>query len=311
MNQRARIFQAVVDSLGELVDGPILPNEGWPGLCSIHLSNRTINIALHVASISSHARKPYEMRFQNPAAEDRPAVSDNNGRSLPILLGIDRQQHPRIFVAIDGRSRIGRATRFSILFHQRIIDEASIKGWAVYESGTGERIYALIPAMLPSFIEQILADEELPADQISEAVIASGILDRDMDDNFSASAAIRASRAVNILVRKAGAGRRIREAYSNRCAMCGLGSNLLQDAHIYPVEAPGSNDEVWNGISLCYNHHRAFDLHMIWIDPNNFEVYMHPSLIEEARSNPGTRHFVDSTWANINLPNRQRDQPLS
>lgn len=311
MSQRARKFQAVVEALGPLAVGPSIPGEGWPGLCAIQVSDNTFNVALHVASVSPHARRPYEMRFQNPAADDRPAVSDNSGTALPILLGVDEQQDPNVYIAVDGRSRLGRATRFSILFHKRIIDEARVKGWAVYVSNTGEKIYAFVPAMLPSFIAQILGDEDLPADQVSEAAVASGVIDSGIDRDLAALAAMRVTKAVNILVRKAGVGRRIREAYSNCCAMCGLGSNMLQGAHIYPVEAPGSNDEVWNGLSLCYNHHRAFDLHMIWIDPRSGDIHLHPSLVEEARNNQGARHFVESTWRRLSLPARRSDRPDS
>lgn len=266
-----------------------------------------VEVALHVSSVSSHARATYEKRFQNPATS--PPVSDFGGACLPVLLGLDDPQHPTVFVAIDGQSRLGRRTRFSILFHERILNEARANGWAVYESNTGEKIYAFAPGLFPAFIEQILAGEMLPPEVIVEAAQASGVLEAPENEDATALAAQRASKAVNILVRKAGAGRKIREAYGHKCAMCGMGSNLVEGAHIYPVEAAGSTDEVWNGLSLCLNHHGAFDRHLIWIDPITKAIKLHPSLHDEAHHNPGTQHFVQSTVATLKSPTRAADSP--
>ncbi|NEV64307.1 HNH endonuclease signature motif containing protein [Thiorhodococcus minor] len=60
--------------------------------------------------------------------------------------------------------------------------------------------------------------------------------------------------------------------------MCGLGSGLIEGAHIYPVEASDSKDELWNGIALCRNHHRAFDLHRIAVHTDTWQLEIHPDL---------------------------------
>lgn len=310
MTQRLRKFRTAADLLGPLVIGNADPGNGWPGSLTVQTQAGNVNVALHVSSVSSHARKPYEKRFQNPASEPRPAVSDLNGTAIPVLLGLDDSAQPSVFVAIDGGTRLGRTTRFSILFHERILAEARANGWAVYESSTGERIYAFLPALFPAFIEQVRAGEMLSVEQMVEAASASGAADTPQDQPAAmAAAAARATKAVKILVRKAGAGRKIRSAYAHTCAMCGIGSNLLEGAHIFPVEAPGSTDEVWNGLSLCHNHHGAFDQHLIWVDPATKAIRLHPSLLEEARTNAGTRHFVESTRAQLEPPTQAAYRP--
>ncbi|UNK43580.1 HNH endonuclease [Luteimonas sp. S4-F44] len=310
MTQRTKKFRTAADLLGPLVIGNADPGNGWPGSLIIQTQAGNVNVALHVSSVSSHARKPYEKRFQNPASEPRPAVSDLNGTATPILLGLDHSAQPSVFVAIDGGTRLGRTTRFSILFHERILAEARANGWAVYESNTGEKIYAFLPALFPAFIEQVRAGEMLSVVQMVEAASASGAADTPQDQPAAmAAAAARATKAVKILVRKAGAGRKIRSAYAYTCAMCGIGSNLLEGAHIFPVEAPGSTDEVWNGLSLCHNHHGAFDQHLIWVDPATKAIRLHPSLLEEARTNVGTRHFVESTRERLEPPTQPTHRP--
>ncbi len=304
---RTEKFAAAIQAMGPLVVGPANPRDGWPGQLLIRTSSGPVNVALHVSSISSHARAPHERRFQNPG-DTRP-VSDFGGTALPVLLGTRDPETPNVFVAIDGHSRLGRRTRFSILFHKMILREAAANGWAMYESNTGEKIYAFVPALFPTFLEQIRAGEMLPLEQIREAAVASGIFDTPADPAATALAANRATKAVNILVRKAGTGRKIRAAYNNQCAMCGIGANLLAGAHIYPVEAPNSNDEVWNGLSLCHNHHGAFDLHLIWVDPLTKAIHLHPSLHNEALQNAAMRHFIDSTQPTLIMPAVEANRP--
>lgn len=307
MNTRAGKFVSVVNALGPLVIGAPSPQSGWPGLLTILVDGTPVNIALHVSAISHHHRAPYEYRFQNPA--DRSLVSDQHGLALPVLLGLGHPAAPHILVAVDGRTRVGRASRFSILFHERIVLEASQYGWAEYVGANGEKIFAFVPAFFPIFLAQINESGSISSEQIKEMAVAAGFFDPLNNAQSQAAAAVRATRGVTVLARKAGAGRRIREAYSHTCAMCGLGSNLLQGAHIYPVEAPGSTDDIWNGLSLCYNHHRAFDLHLIWVDPRNYQVHLHPSLHADAVFNSGTRNFVSGTWGRLAIPQFVQYQP--
>jgi hypothetical protein len=302
---RRRKFFAAIRVIGAAVADPTEALDGWPGRLTITTSSGPVEIALHVSGISTHSRRSYERRFQNPAQDDRPPVSDFHGAALPILLGLDDERDPGVFVAINGTSRLGNANRFSLLFHEEIIREAKATGWAEYESSTGEQIYAFIPPLFPAFIEQLAGGEMLRPGIIHEAAIAAGLL----DETDNTQAAIRATRAVNILVRKAGAGRKIRAAYGFRCAMCGLGSNFLVGAHIFPVEAPGSTDNVWNGLSLCQNHHAAFDQHLIWIDPRTKAIRLHRNLYDEAAHNSGARHFVESTFPVLANANTASNSP--
>ena len=61
---------------------------------------------------------------------------------------------------------------------------------------------------------------------------------------------------------------KVRTAFRETCAVCGLQLNIVEAAHIIEVHDPRSRDELWNGISLCRNHHRLFDHHTLQIDPS-------------------------------------------
>ncbi len=73
-------------------------------------------------------------------------------------------------------------------------------------------------------------------------------------------------------------------AYDRTCCVCSLriaGSSdgeLLDAAHIVPYAAY-NNDDVRNGLSLCKNHHWAFDRGLISVD-ENYHIIVSPFLDE-------------------------------
>ncbi|MDP3792670.1 MAG: HNH endonuclease [bacterium] len=70
---------------------------------------------------------------------------------------------------------------------------------------------------------------------------------------------------INKKVRETKFQKYIYSLYRGRCAMCGLQARLTEAAHIVAVKDDGS-DEISNGVLLCRNHHRAFDLGLLAID---------------------------------------------
>lgn len=55
--------------------------------------------------------------------------------------------------------------------------------------------------------------------------------------------------------------------YNFACAVCSTQLNIVEGAHIIPACEPQGLDEVWNGVSLCPNHHRLFDAKVYVIRP--------------------------------------------
>jgi putative restriction endonuclease len=71
---------------------------------------------------------------------------------------------------------------------------------------------------------------------------------------------------VSRLSRAADFRQRVLFAYGNRCAVTRVQLRLVDAAHILPVGAPGSSDQVKNGIALAPTYHRAFDAGLIYLD---------------------------------------------
>lgn len=307
----------------ELVDrltyyvGPALEIEevatGWPSLATLHIDGRPHAIALFVSSVgSSHrGRDEIERRFQNPAGK-MPIVAVPGRES--ILLGIWEDDvngdvtNPILAMAETDHRGDGRTTRWSVFLMVSALYDALRSGWSTNVSSTGEVIRYFHPALLPVAVEASKSGGEPEPQAIHRAVWAAGLIG-------GASGAVdpshveRVRRTVTSLVRDSRFSGAVLSAYRGRCAMCGLGLSLVQGAHIYPASAPGSRDEVTNGLALCANHHQAFDRHLIAVQPDTLEVLLHPSVLESASVDGAAASFVESTLATllatsaVNAPN--------
>jgi putative restriction endonuclease len=71
---------------------------------------------------------------------------------------------------------------------------------------------------------------------------------------------------VSRLARDADFRRKVIVAYDRKCAVTGLQLRLVDAAHIIPIGAEGSSDEVTNGLSLSPTYHRAYDRGLIVLD---------------------------------------------
>ena len=66
--------------------------------------------------------------------------------------------------------------------------------------------------------------------------------------------------------RKANFRQQVLFAYGNRCSISRIQLKLVEAAHILPVGAPRSTDQVTNGIALSPTYHRAYDSGIIYLD---------------------------------------------
>ena len=99
-------------------------------------------------------------------------------------------------------------------------------------------------------------------------------------------------------------------AYDNRCAVTTAQLKLVDAAHILPVGAPGSVDDVCNGIALSPTYHRAYDNGLIYLD-EGYTMQINPAKVEELVTlnlASGVEQFK-STLGRIFLPHDRRQRP--
>jgi hypothetical protein len=304
-----------VERIADLVGNDVLSVEdagnGWPALGTLLVDGVSTPVALYAAPVglSHRGRDDVERRFQNPGP-DRPILS---GRHLLLLglweadefVAVDRP----LLVSADPIRRVGHTTRFSVFVSMNTLRVALHTGWAEDTTTSGETIRSFVPPLLPvSFAAD--RDDAAPLTTAMEAaIVGSGLLGATEPEVAAASE--RARRAASTLVRDARFSRRVISAYAGLCAMCGLDADLVEGSHIYPVSAPGSHDEPWNGLALCPNHHAAFDKHVVAVRPESREIVFHDSILEMARSNPALGALVEGTFTHLSEPADRNSQPRS
>ena len=306
--RRDKRIQYLAELAGSKVARVVDSRDGWPGLMEIFTPvGIWKRVEVHVGYIgrSGRGRDESERRFQNPA--NKKPMSSPSG--APALLVGMWERGPRIvLVGMETDHRIGVATRKSLFFPVDLLDEVAAVGWGERYSSVGEHIIGFIPSLLPVYIECRVEGVKIQPDRVSSILDAAG-LRLDKSENTPEE---RARRAASQIVRRSAFSKAVIAAYGERCSLCDLNLGLLEGAHIYPVSAPGSWDEVWNGLALCRNHHAAFDKHQLWIDPGTYAVRLHPDLESYRSSHPPedpSRRFLEATRDHIRLPGRVEDAP--
>jgi putative restriction endonuclease len=101
-------------------------------------------------------------------------------------------------------------------------------------------------------------------------------------------------------------------AYSYQCAVCDCALKLVDAAHIIPVSAPGSTDEVTNGLAMCRLHHGAYDNGLLGVCSDyriitNFEQESH---LGQLRLDMGLEDFKAGLPKKIRVPASLEVRPL-
>jgi len=102
---------------------------------------------------------------------------------------------------------------------------------------------------------------------------------------------------------------KVRDAYNERCAVCGVrretpdGRPEVEAAHIKSV-SDGGPDELENGLALCRLHHWAFDNGWIAVD-DEYRV-----LVRETPEKDGYAEFAEYAGEKLHIPDDSVDQPL-
>jgi putative restriction endonuclease len=222
-----------------------------------------------------------------------------------------------IFAAFDFSKHSGRlGASPSIQVRKEALTKAHQSGFGVSNKGNGELAVALRPEMMGLYIHELenihgcgSADD---AAQVLEklSIEPDAVLDRDIDLVHSNK---RRTTIANIrrTLRDVSFRRRVLNAYSHTCAVCGIQLELLDAAHILPVADPSSTDETANGIALCVLHHRAYDLGFVTFDESYSTVINQEraEIMKRKDRSRGLAKFVSDMRSVIMLPPDKRDHP--
>lgn len=303
--RRAGLVPVIADLVGESLTIHEV-GSGWPARGALVADGSSLPVALYVAPVglSQRGRNDVERRFQNPGSDLPIEVLAGE---VPLLVGLWREDEHEpvpnpVLVLADAVRRVGLTTRHSVFVKLAALRSASMTGWAESVTDADERMTLFHPRLLSAVALASEAGVTVPPRDASIAVSASGLLQGSSALDDAAAPGERARRSVFAIVRDAKFGRDVVDAYDGLCALCGLDLGLVQGAHIYPASAPGSPDEIRNGLCLCSNHHAAFDRHLLWIDPHERTVLLSPAIHAQSFTNPAAEAFLEATAPVVRPP---------
>jgi putative restriction endonuclease len=242
-----------------------------PRIFRVQYIDQTFSLWVYIWTLTPGGRRslPNEYRIQMTSV-DSPLLLNNEGYSallgyfsdLDIFAGFDLQRH-HIFTTGSPSVQININT-----IHQALQD-----GLAFSVKNNGEIAVGIRP---DQFINYILNAEQWH--QVGNDIQTTHLLQRaarlhDIEQHDITRLPEERQKIisnVNRYSRAANFSQKVLSAYDNRCAITRAQLMLVDAAHILPVPAPGSNDEVSNGVALSPTMHRAFDNGLIYLDEDLF-----------------------------------------
>lgn len=182
-----------------------------------------------------------------------------------------------VFVGWDPEVHANRSTQSpSLQVREETLLAAREAGIAAATRHSGDIVVAFRPELLATYclnVRELHSDEygNLVSSINSISVIEiPGLPDEEPDDltDWAFAPRPKVTRLVESNFRAWDFGYRIAAAYRSTCVVCGIQLSLNEAAHIVPVAWPGSTDLTSNGMSLCRNHHRAYDSSLISVTPD-------------------------------------------
>lgn len=217
---------------------------------------------------------PHEYRIQMTSAVSPLPL---NPRGLTVLMGYE--PNLGMFAGFDlNWHRTFTTGSPSVQIDIRKVQQALQDGFAFDRKDNGELAIGVRPDL---FLDYILNADNLhkygqDARTYNILAKASALEEiREEDISRLPTERQRLVTVVNRLSRKANFRQQVLNAYGNRCAVTRTQLRLVDAAHILPVGAPGSVDNVINGLALTPTYHRAYDYGLIYLD-ENYKMQINP-----------------------------------
>lgn len=228
----------------------------------------------------------------------------NSGKDV-IVLGYFADE--KVFTAWNPflmRDRFNRKDSVSLYSRFSIQKLAAKEKVATYRDNNEQSIISFSPEYLGLYLENLnsihlLSDIDLRALVEKSDSLNNENTDGDFDTDEGKLTITHARQKRDPNFRK-----KVYEAYNYKCAMCGIGLELIEAAHIVPHSHEMGTDEIENGISLCALHHTAYDRSLIYFN-KKLEILINESkmeYLEKVGLDSGIRKFEKLAFEKIQLP---------
>lgn len=226
-----------------------------------------------------------------------------------------------VFAGFDVRKHAGRlGDNPSIQIHRETLQLAATNGIAAHTKDNEEIAVAFRPDFIIEYVRNL---ENLHnfGKSVRDLRSMQTLIERTNDDedfqiNDADVVGVTAGRRTTVKtvtqkVRESSFKRRVLTAYSFQCSFCSVQLDLIDAAHILPVEHDESTDYTSNGIALCALHHRAFD-HALVTFNESYELLVSKDRMKHLESighDSGMNDFLGRLRPMIGLPPARTDCP--
>lgn len=299
----------LIDSLRLYSDNVVFIDGKNPYRFSIN--KKTFYVFIHNVHESGEGRgNQDECRIQVAKSKNFNAAM-NSGTDV-IVLGYLADE--KVFTAWNPflmRDRFNQKQTISLYSRFSVQRHAATSKIAAYRDTKGQSVLSFLPDYLGLYLENLsnihlLNDVELLALVNQSDTLNTQNLDGEVDFpeghlTITHTRYKRDPRFKSIVY----------DAYNNKCAMCSIGLELIEAAHIVPHSHEKGTDEIGNGISLCALHHTAYDRSLIYFD-TDFNILINTTkmeYLEKVGLDSGFRKFQALAFDKIQLPTNHTLRP--
>lgn len=308
---KPELLQRVIAAIKASGWAAIVLDATHPFKVSLLQEDQRITILCYIWNLThgGYPRNPNELRIQVTGV--RTFQIEPHTRTLLLGWGEDESMFAgfdvtRHLISMEGRSP-------SLQVRRETVDEARTKGFFPQLRDNAETVIAFRPDFFVTYVQE-LSDLHKTAQHTVELAqlvrIANTSVEHKIID-IPAGPRKTVLEQINRKVRDARFRTNVLTAYAFRCAVSGIQLNLVDAAHIIPVEHERGTDELKNGICLSALHHRAFDLGLLGIK-TDYSVVLNERRLKELRSigwDGGEAEFKESLRDQILLPSRRAHYP--
>ena len=265
-------------------------------------------VTVFIGNIHSSSRTDLdEYRIQCPGA--LPEKLRNRQREDKVLvLGFSADVNT--FSAWDPDrllDRKSRVQRFSLYTRLSRMQEAAAQGLSTHTNTDGQIVIMFRPDLIGLYVENQAAlhrDTDRALQRIA----------RDYKQSPARPIAVNRQRiqvTSTAYPRNPRFRQEVLEAYSYRCAMCGIQLGLVDAAHIVPHAHLQGHDVVSNGLALCSLHHRSFDTGLLYVR-DDYSIHLNLAKVRHLKKmdrSGGWRRYERQLRGELILPDNDEWLP--
>lgn len=303
-----QLVKAITNAFDEGDASSVLlsPAQGNPRRFVVQHGRNTFEVWIYVWTLThggGAARPQNEYRIQLTGVQAPLALNPHG----PTLL-IGYEANTQCFAGFDLRKHQSFSTRSpSIQIPITTLNDALQYGFSFTTKGNDEIAIGIRPDQFLAYClnADLLHQEGANAQMVDLLTRASSLTPIEESEVAKITPEReRIIREVSKLARDSSFRRKVIHAYDRRCAVTRIQLRLIDAAHILPVGAEGSTDEVSNGLCLSPTYHRAFDRDLIYLD-DSLQMQINPAKEQELIASGldgGLDYFKTYLGMRIHLP---------